>query len=96
MVAITIFGSIDNVFRSVLCWLSPIALFLASAGSSAATEVEVAPLKGDQFMGVAGCKSSSCHGGAGEKRDQYFTWSKKDFSHAVIRHFNQCSLRANG
>jgi hypothetical protein len=73
------FGSIDNVFRSVLCWLSPIALFLASAATSAATEPEVTPLKGDQFVGVAGCKSSSCHGGAGEKRDQYFTWSKKDF-----------------
>ncbi len=25
------------------------------------------------------CKSSSCHGGAGEKRGQYFTWSQKDF-----------------
>jgi Cytochrome c554 and c-prime len=85
--AITISGSIDSVFRSVLCWLSPIALFLASAPSSAATEVEVAPLKGGQFVGVAGCKSSSCHGGAGEKRDQYFTWSKKDFhtrSYAIL------------
>ncbi len=25
------------------------------------------------------CKSSSCHGGAGEKRSQYITWSGKDF-----------------
>ena len=72
-------GSIDSVFRSVLCWLSPIAFFLASAPNSPGTEVEVTPLKGGQFVGVAGCKSSSCHGGAGEKRDQYFTWSKKDF-----------------
>lgn len=30
-------------------------------------------------MGVAGCKSSSCHGGAGEKRNQYLTWLQKDF-----------------
>jgi hypothetical protein len=26
-----------------------------------------------------GCRSSSCHGGAGEKRSQYITWSQKDF-----------------
>ena len=72
-------GRIDSVFRSVLCWLGPIAFVLGLALSSAATGVEVTPLKGGQFVGVAGCKSSSCHGGAGEKRDQYFTWSKKDF-----------------
>jgi hypothetical protein len=32
-----------------------------------------------KFVGSAGCKSSSCHGGAGEKRSQYITWSQKDF-----------------
>jgi len=31
------------------------------------------------FVGALGCKSSSCHGGAGPKRSQYFTWSQKDF-----------------
>jgi Cytochrome c554 and c-prime len=31
------------------------------------------------FVGSVGCKSSSCHGGAGPKRSQYFTWSQKDF-----------------
>lgn len=31
------------------------------------------------FIGALGCKSSSCHGGAGPKRSQYFTWSQKDF-----------------
>jgi len=77
--AIAMSGSIDSVFRSVLCWPGPIAFVLGLALSSAATEVEVAPLKSSRFVGVAGCKSSSCHGGAGEKRDQYFTWSKKDF-----------------
>jgi hypothetical protein len=85
--AVAISVSIDSVFRSVLCWLGPIAFFLASAASSPGAEVEVAPLKGGQFVGVAGCKSSSCHGGAGEKRDQYFTWSKKDFhtrSYAIL------------
>jgi hypothetical protein len=32
-----------------------------------------------QFVGAIGCRSSSCHGGAGEKRSQYITWSQKDF-----------------
>lgn len=76
---IAISGSIDSVFRNVLCLLGPIAFFLASAPSGPGMEVEITPLKGGRFVGVAGCKSSSCHGGAGEKRDQYFTWSKKDF-----------------
>jgi len=79
--------SMDNVVRSVLCWLSPIAFFLASVSGSLAAEVEVTPVKGGQFVGVAGCESSSCHGGAGEKHDQYLTWSRKDFharSYAIL------------
>ena len=32
-----------------------------------------------QFIGSVGCRSSSCHGGAGEKRDQYNIWSSQDF-----------------
>lgn len=39
----------------------------------------MAPIHGGQFVGAAGCKSSSCHGGAGEKRSQYFTWVQRDF-----------------
>lgn len=31
------------------------------------------------FVGSIGCKSSSCHGGAGPKRSQYTTWSRQDF-----------------
>ncbi|MGH8094565.1 MAG: multiheme c-type cytochrome [Chthoniobacterales bacterium] len=42
-------------------------------------EINGAPLQTDQFVGVAGCSSSSCHGGAGEKRSQYLTWVKQDF-----------------
>ena len=34
---------------------------------------------GGAFVGSVGCKSSSCHGGAGPKRNQYLTWSQKDF-----------------
>lgn len=34
---------------------------------------------GGQFVGAQGCKSSSCHGGAGLKRSQFTTWSQLDF-----------------
>ena len=34
---------------------------------------------GSAFVGSVGCKSSSCHGGAGPKRSQYITWSRSDF-----------------
>ncbi len=57
-----------------------------SAGSSG-EEVKVRPIHADQFVGVAGCKSSSCHGGAGEKRNQYITWLQQDFharSYAIL------------
>jgi cytochrome c554/c'-like protein len=42
---------------------------------------------GGTFVGTIGCKSSSCHGGAGEKRSQYFTWSQKDYhtkAHVIL------------
>ena len=64
---------------SILWRLSLVASALAVAQTSSAAETEVAPIKGGQFVGVAGCKSSSCHGGAGEKRSQYLTWLQKDF-----------------
>jgi len=53
-----------------------VAVYLAG---SPAAEVSAAPLQTDQFIGAVGCKSSSCHGGAGEKRSQYLTWVKQDF-----------------
>lgn len=31
------------------------------------------------FLGAQSCSSSSCHGGAGEKRSQYLTWLRQDF-----------------
>ena len=51
---------------------------MARATSGWATEIEIAPVS-SRFVGAAGCKSSSCHGGAGEKRNQYLTWLQKDF-----------------
>ncbi|MBA3963780.1 MAG: hypothetical protein H0X40_18025, partial [Chthoniobacterales bacterium] len=38
-----------------------------------------ATLQTDRFVGAVGCKSSSCHGGAGDKRSQYLTWVQQDF-----------------
>lgn len=32
-----------------------------------------------KFLGAQSCATSMCHGGAGDKRDQYVTWLKKDF-----------------
>ena len=32
-----------------------------------------------KFLGSQSCANSMCHGGAGEKRDQFVIWSKKDF-----------------
>ncbi|HJX25258.1 MAG TPA: hypothetical protein VJ252_03825, partial [Chthoniobacterales bacterium] len=44
-----------------------------------AKEVKQERENGEQFVGAVGCRSSSCHGGAGEKRSQYITWSRQDF-----------------
>lgn len=35
-----------------------------------------------KFLGAQSCSSSSCHGGAGEKSNQYTIWSTHDFHHA--------------
>jgi hypothetical protein len=57
--------------------LSCAALALYLAANFAA--VNAAQLQSDKFVGAIGCKSSSCHGGAGEKRSQYLTWAQQDF-----------------
>jgi len=85
--ASAISASVANVVPSILCRLSLVASALALAQTSSAAETEVAPIKGGQFVGVAGCKSSSCHGGAGETRSQCLTWLQKDFharSYAIL------------
>ena len=58
------------------------ALFSAAFAWQIGTALSAPPrqvqLEGSRFVGAAGCKSSSCHGGAGEKRSQYITWSRHD------------------
>jgi hypothetical protein len=56
-------------FASVVVW----------ATNASAKEIKQSREDGAKFIGAVGCRSSSCHGGAGEKRSQYFTWSRQDF-----------------
>lgn len=44
-----------------------------------AAEPPQIPPHNARFIGAVGCKSSSCHGGAGEKRSQFITWTRQDF-----------------
>jgi hypothetical protein len=60
------------VFRSVGFFAVTLAVIAAREQTNAAQSEA-------KFVGSIGCKSSSCHGGAGEKRSQYLTWSQKDF-----------------
>jgi hypothetical protein len=55
------------------------SLYFLAAATLAAKEPRQTREQGGMFVGSVGCKSSSCHGGAGPKQDQYFTWSQKDF-----------------
>jgi hypothetical protein len=54
-------------------------LVTAGIGSLSAKEPRQIRESGGMFVGSIGCKSSSCHGGAGPKRSQYTTWSRQDF-----------------
>ncbi len=72
----------------MLLRIACICLILAAgpAGLSAKEPRQIRE-SGGAFVGSIGCKSSSCHGGAGPKRSQYITWSQKDFhtkAHAVL------------
>ncbi len=63
----------------VSCRFPVLVTLVFCLGAGSAADAGAAPLQRDQFVGVAGCQSSSCHGGAGEKRSQYLTWLKQDF-----------------
>ena len=59
--------------------LGIICVLFVSIAATIAAEPKQTRQDGAQFVGAVGCRSSSCHGGAGEKRSQYITWSTKDF-----------------
>jgi Cytochrome c554 and c-prime len=52
---------------------------VAFCAAASAKEIKESREGAAKFVGSVGCRSSSCHGGAGEKRSQYITWSQKDF-----------------
>ena len=54
-------------------------LVATDVGSLSAKEPRQTRESGAAFIGSVGCKSSSCHGGAGPKRSQYIIWSRQDF-----------------
>jgi hypothetical protein len=60
----------------VLRFIAFLAIAIVSVSAKEPTQT---PEAGVKFVGAVGCRSSSCHGGAGEKRSQYITWSQKDF-----------------
>ena len=47
-------------------------------GIAAGSPPQQTRIEGVRYVGAVGCKSSSCHGGAGEKRSQYITWIRHD------------------
>ncbi len=55
-----------------------ILIYLPSVFAEEANSAAAAP----KFLGAQSCSSSSCHGGAGEKNNQYTIWSTHDFHHA--------------
>jgi hypothetical protein len=60
--------------------LRSVAFLLVAAWANVfAKEPTQTPETDAKFVGAIGCRSSSCHGGAGERRSQYITWSQKDF-----------------
>ena len=52
-----------------------VALRMGSATAAEPRQVRIEPVR---FLRSTGCKSSSCHGGAGEKRSQFITWTRRD------------------
>jgi hypothetical protein len=64
-------------FRALSLFL--IAPLLPTIASLSGKEPRQINESAGTFVGSVGCKSSSCHGGAGPKRSQYFTWSQKDY-----------------
>jgi hypothetical protein len=59
-------------------WGAFILALFCSANISA-KEIKQTHNDAADFVGAIGCKSSSCHGGAGPKREQYTIWSRQDF-----------------
>jgi Cytochrome c554 and c-prime len=69
------------VASSALRWLIPVLTITAeniTAGTEAAVRME-GHMSSPRYLGAASCSSSSCHGGAGERHNQFIVWSQRDF-----------------
>ena len=56
-------------------------IFYVCLGTTTFAET-TASVSAPKFLGAQSCSASSCHGGAGEKSDQYTIWYTHDFHHA--------------
>ncbi len=65
-------------FSAVTSRLTSVIFFLL-ANTAVSQADSFPPKSGAPYMGTASCSSSSCHGGAGEQRNQFLIWSQQDF-----------------
>ncbi len=75
----SLFATVGDVSGRAFHRFHPFAAVALLLAWSPTADADAATLQTGQFIGATGCKSSSCHGGAGEKRSQYLTWVKEDF-----------------
>ena len=59
-----------TICRQAACLAAGIILAVGAARGADASP---------KFLGAASCANSSCHGGGGEKQNQFLVWSLKDF-----------------
>jgi hypothetical protein len=57
-------------------------ILLAIVSNSHGAEILSNNIAQPKFLGSQSCSASSCHGGAGDKSNQYTIWSTRDFHHA--------------
>jgi hypothetical protein len=70
--------NVGGVASHLLRWL----ILFALEGTAAALGADARrsePQTAARYLGAASCSSSSCHGGAGERRNQFIVWSQRDF-----------------
>jgi hypothetical protein len=68
--------TVARVTRSLSRWLTFFLLDCAVIATVAyGRQLETSA----RYLGSASCSSSSCHGGAGERHNQFITWSQRDF-----------------
>ncbi|HYT61688.1 MAG TPA: multiheme c-type cytochrome [Haliangiales bacterium] len=61
-----------GLWLALLCFAGAVSVRANDAAADAASA---------KFLGARSCSSSSCHGGAGNNRNQYTVWSAHDFHH---------------